>query len=168
MVVHANQWAHTARLQGFSTQCPEPKCLSNARAHANSSNAMKNFDLSVSHEEGNSSSDIVRQSSGEVDAQSFYRDFSKILNKISSDPELLQCFLLSLDLIYVGSGRSGNVFKANVFWGKDQEIEVVLKIADILKYPHLEEELAFEAQVCGKLDSLEGTCLLTARFGIIA
>jgi hypothetical protein len=114
-----------------------------------------------SHIKSSSSSDVKSSGEGSVQStdQTTYENFSKFLKKISSDPELLQYFLLSLDLIYVGYGRSGSVFKAYVNLGNNKHIEVALKIADVLKHPNLEEELEFEALVYKKLNSLQGRCI---------
>jgi hypothetical protein len=70
--------------------------------------------------------------------------FSTLLKRLSSDPNVLQYFLLSLDRKYMGYGRTGSVWKAIVRLGEAETINVVLKIADVLKCPELEEELMFE------------------------
>jgi hypothetical protein len=85
--------------------------------------------------------------------------FSEFINKLCSDPDVLQYFLLSLNRKYIGYGRSGSVSKAVVHLGKVGTIVVVLKIADVLKCPELEQELEFEAQVYKKLASLQGKCI---------
>jgi hypothetical protein len=85
--------------------------------------------------------------------------FSEFLKGISSDPDVLQYFLLSLDRKYIGFGRTGSVWKAVVRLGKTGTVDVVLKIADVLKCPEPEEELMFEAQVYKKLKSLQGKCI---------
>jgi hypothetical protein len=104
---------------------------------------------------------LLKKAQGKAqDAEDFVElVFSALLKRLSSDPDVLEYFLLSLDREYVGYGRTGSVWKAVVRLGKDETVNVVLKIADVLKCPELEEELMFEAQVYKKLESLQGKCI---------
>jgi hypothetical protein len=104
---------------------------------------------------------LIEKAQGRAqDAEDFVElVFTELLKRLSSDPDVLQYFLLSLDRKYIGYGRTGSVWKAVVRLGKAETVDVVLKIADVLKCPELEEELLFEAQVYKKLESLQGKCI---------